>query len=176
MVASFVVTYDGAATKRFIVSAQKLAGPATRRAMVETLGAAGGKTRTAVRRALQHQTAARSYSVVTGATRSTLFPAALEYRIEARGKGLPIENFKGLRITGKGVSASPWNVARLFKRSFANHGYRARLGKSRFPIRRLFGPSIPKELVKDESAEAFERTGPAEVARILPRKLGRLLP
>jgi hypothetical protein len=175
-VAAFVVSYDGSGTQRFLVGARKLASPAVQRAMVETLGQAGDKTRTAVRRALWRQTAAKKYGTIVAATRSYILPAVLEYRIEAKGKGLPIEEFKGLRVTRRGNAAAPWNSARTFKRSFANGGYRARLGSARFPVRRLFGPSMPKEIIKDQSAETFERTGAAEVARILPRRVGRLMP
>ena len=63
----------------------------------------------------------------------------------------------------------------MFKRSFANAGYRARLSAARFPIRRLRGPSVAKEIVKDTALEAWLEHGPREVARILPIKLARLM-
>lgn len=174
--ASITVKYDRAGVAKMLVGAERLSGPTVHRAMVQSLGQAGGKTRTVVRRALYRQTGAKGYRVITGATDSSLSPAVLEYRITAKGKGLPIENFRGLRVGDKGVSASPWSVARMFKRSFFNRGYLARTGKARFPIRKLRGPSIPKELVKDQSLEAFEKTGPVELDRAVTRRLGRLLP
>lgn len=93
------------------------------------------------------------------------------------------------------VSASPWGVKRQFpgmfmvgswQRSgrstrFVGSGVSAggvstngqvfvRVGQSRLPIRRTFGPAIPKEMVKDETAAAF-----LKVAETMPDAVGRHL-
>ena len=36
-----------------------------------------------------------------------------------------------------------------------------RTSRKRFPIQRMFGPSIPKEMVRDETLETFEQSGNA---------------
>lgn len=93
------------------------------------------------------------------------------------------------------VSASPWGVRRQFpgmfmvgswQRSgrgakFVGSGTSAggvstngqvfvRVGAARLPIRRTFGPSIPKEMVQDETAAAF-----LKVAETMPDAIGRHL-
>lgn len=169
-------SYVGNGTAAFITAASKLAGGLAERIARESLRGAGDKTRTQVRRALREQMGVKTARVVTRSTRSYVTGGGLVYVIEGRGKGLPIEEFKGLRVTSKGVRAAPWNVMRLFKRSFANGGYRARLGAERFPVRRLYGPSPAKEIVKDRSVEVFEETAPRELEAQLSRRLARLLP
>ena len=68
----------------------------------------------------------------------------------------------GARQTAKGVSAAPWGKRRVFPHAFiaptlGGHVF-IREGRSRLPIRKLWGPAIPREMVKDQSKEAFERT------------------
>ncbi|MBZ0230305.1 MAG: hypothetical protein K8F58_17895 [Bauldia sp.] len=169
------IIYDGRGTIAFKSGAERLAGPRALQVMRETLRASGDKTRTQVRRALKDQTGVKAYGTITRYTRSYVHEGGLAYSVEGVGRGLPIDYFP-VRVTGRGVSASPWRVVHNFKRSFANGGYFARLGPSRFPIRRLYGPSIAKEIVKDQALAAFLDAGPREVARILPMKMARLLP
>lgn len=79
----------------------------------------------------------------------------------------------------KGVTASPWGVSRAFARSFGtDQGPRALVptkngGKA---IRKLFGPSLPKEIVKGQTARTFHsaarRVGDeliAKLAAVLPK-------
>jgi hypothetical protein len=171
------VVYDGRGTLAFIIGSTRLAGPAGIRVMRQTLSGAGDKTRTAVRRALRDQMGVKRYGTIVAHTRSYMHSGGLAYSFEGSGKGLPIEEFP-VRAGAGGVVASPWRVSRLFKRSFvkAGGGYRARLGRSRFPIRKLYGPAPAKEVVKDEALATFLRVGPAEVARILPLRMARLIP
>ena len=167
--------YDGAGTLSFLEAASRLAGPRAHQVMRETIRAAGMKTRTQVRRSLRQVMGVKRYGAITSATRSYSHEGGLAFSVEGRGRGLPIEEFP-VRVVKAGVSAKPWRVSRVFKRSFFNGGYQARLGPSRFPTRRLFGPSVAKEIVKGEPLEAFLTHGPQEVARILPLKLARLMP
>jgi hypothetical protein len=79
--------------------------------------------------------------------------------------------------TGGDVSASPWNVGRVFKRSFV-HPTRGPVmvrstGKKQ--LRRLFGPSIAKEIVQGQSLSTFQAVGVRELATDLPRRMARLL-
>lgn len=172
---AFDVRYDDRGVLRMKIGCRRLYGPRKHQVIRETLMAAGGKTRTRVRRALRQQMGTKRIGVINRNTRSYLSDGGRAYVIEGRGKGLPIEEFKGLRVLRRGVRAAPWNVARVFKRSFANGGFRARLTRRRFPVRRLYGPSIAKEIVKDDALDAFLETGPREVAMILPKKLARLI-
>ena len=178
-VGTLTIRYDGRATATFLVASDRLSSsPRLRQYLREALAAAGDQTRTQVRRALKEQMGVKSAAIVNSRTRSYI-TAEPAYVIEARGKGLPIIDFKGLRVKAGphgGVSAAPWNVARQFKRSFANGGYRARLTSKRFPVRTLRGASPSKELVKDRSLATFESVAPPEVQAAVMRKLARLLP
>ena len=49
-----------------------------------------------------------------------------------------------------------------------------RTSRKRFPIERMFGPSIPKEMVKDQTLETFERSGNAIMDRTM-HELSRIL-
>jgi hypothetical protein len=49
-----------------------------------------------------------------------------------------------------------------------------RTSKKRFPIQKMFGPSIPKEMVKDETLGTFEQSGNAVMDRAM-HELSRIL-
>lgn len=133
---------------------------------------------------------------------------ALTYVIRGDGKGLPIEEFPVRAKAGPGairwsarehwklqpreslgrfgkiqdvppeVTASPWGIARTFKRSFVGRGgYRAAIpgDKGGWMMRKLFGPSVAKEIVKDRSARAFEMAVRTDVLPAVEKRLGRLL-
>ena len=174
--AELSITYDGRATLKFVVSADVLASAQGRRYMTEAVTGAGKIARTQVRRALRKQMGTKLARPINANTRSYVTDGGFAFVIEGSGKGLPIEQFP-VRVVKAGVWASPWAEGRVFKRSFGGgRGLYARLGKSRFPIRKLFGPAVPKELTKDQSLDAFLDAGPRELARILPQKLAKLMP
>jgi hypothetical protein len=132
----------------------------------------------------------------------------LRYIIRGSGQGLPIEEFPVSAKAGQGhirwsrrehwklqtreslgrfgkiqdvppeVTASPWGIARTFKRSFvAKVGYRAAIpgGKYGWVMRKLFGPGIAKEIVKDKSAGAFEMSVRTDVLPAIEKRLARLI-
>ena len=144
------------------------------RALKEGLGEGGDKVRTKVRKALRAQTNVKKAESVNSRTSSVR--AGLEYIIKGTGKGIPIEEFP---VSAPGhVTASPWGVARVFKRSFVRPdtgAYSARLSSKRFPVRKLFGPSIAKEIVKDQSLAAFEAGVRSDVIPIIEKRLARIL-
>ncbi len=97
---------------------------------------------------------------------------SLEYLILSRGGFISLKEFKSRQLK-RGVSAAPWGKRQLFKSTFGpnvgalgGHVFR-RTTAARFPIEKLWGPAIPKEIVKDESRAAFNET----VARELPPKI-----
>ena len=78
---------------------------------------------------------------------------------------------------GAGVSASPWGKSRAFDRSFVHPTkgpVMIRVAGKR-AVRKLFGPSVAKEIDQGQSLAAFEATGIRELARILPEKIDRLI-
>ena len=51
-----------------------------------------------------------------------------------------------------------------------------RTSRDRLPIRKLWGPSLPKELVKDEVANAFKRVVSEDGGQRILHEIERLMP
>ena len=124
------------------------------------LNRAGDKTRTKVIRVLRDQTGAKYGAIKKALKVKRATYGRLEYRIDASGQHLSLKEF-GARQGKKGVSAAPWNKRQVFKHTFGpkikglgGHVF-VRTTNERVPIEKLWGPAIPKEMVKDESAAAF---------------------
>jgi hypothetical protein len=75
-----------------------------------------------------------------------------------------------------GVSASPWRNRKLYRHAciVASAGAHAfwRTGSSRLPIKRIAGPNVPKEMVKEHVGHAFA----ALVASDLPPRVDHEIP
>lgn len=105
--------------------------------------------------------------------------ASLTYRIRSSGGYLSLKEFAA-RQTRKGVSAAPWGQRRVFPHTFivkslGGHVF-SRTSAERLPLEKKWGPALPNELVKGESAKAFtDMVGdvlPRRVAHELARVLG----
>jgi hypothetical protein len=169
------------------------------RAEREGLKEGGDLTRTLIRRTLKAQMNTKRQGVINSHTSGGLAGDRL-YIVRGTGMGLPIEDFpvKGGRKrrgdwhdqprdgagrfgplpnndAGK-VVAQSWGVAHRFKRSYATKSgqFVARLPGTR-SVRKLYGPSVAKEIGKDQSAAAFEAQGAENVERCIIKRLGRLL-
>lgn len=102
------------------------------------------------------------------------------YDMKLYGPTLPITLF-GVKSGGGGITASPWGVAHTYKRSFyevAGKGpvrmpYRARLGKAKFPIRKILGPNPAKELLKAPMPLVFQMSVRAQVGPVIEKRLAR---
>ena len=201
MAGSIVVTYDGRGVASILTAATLLASPdRLGRALHEGVRAAGDKTRTVVRKALHQQMGTKPYGTIVATTRSFI-PDPMTYVIEGHGSGLPIIQFpvRGSKTKGRTwrdqprdaagrfgllpptdigfVTARPWRVAHNFKRSFvaADGTFKARLpGSTR--TRKLFGPSVAKEIVKGATLAAFEATAPREMDLQIGKRLTRIVP
>lgn len=181
-----------------------------RQEMARGLARGGEKLRTPVRRALKEQTSVKRYGTIVANTRGWLDAGALQYTIEASGKGLPLSEFPhkasrskrlALRWSAKehwrlqkrdgsgrfsalpamndsGVSATMWLKKRGFARSFV-HPERGPL-MQRVPgkrsLRKIYGPSLPKELTIGRTAETFQRQARSMVIDEIEKRLQRLLP
>lgn len=139
----------------------------------EGLYEGGDKVRTRVRRALRVQTNVTKAASIN--TRVLSVRAGLSYIIKGEGKGIPIKEFP-VNASGS-VTAAPWGVSRTFKRSFVKVGgsFVARLTSKRFPLRKLYGPSVAKEIVKDQSLEAFEAGVRSDILPAINKRIARLL-
>ena len=150
-------------------------------AIARGLNEGGGKVRTKVQHALQRQTGLVKYRSVTSRIQTiSASPTKLNYQIIAMGRpAIPIKEFR-VKLGPHGVVAFPWAKEHDFKRSFLGNGrvsgaFMARTGMKRFPVRRLFGPSLAKELDKDESAQAFNSGADTFVPLAIEKHLDKLL-
>jgi hypothetical protein len=161
----------------FEAAVQRVGEQEANRAFNRALNSEGDKVRTAVRRALRQQTGAKAALInrETRSFRSTF--SNLVYTIEARGDYLGLSHFSP-RQFGYGVRAKPWGRWQRFDSAFlvgslAGNAF-VREGKARLPIKKMFGPAIPKEMVQHETKRAFEETQPDVLAEAL-RQLQRII-
>jgi hypothetical protein len=150
-------------------------------AMAQTLNRVGPVITTRVRRQLAKQIGL-PYGRIKDET-SNVFASvnSLIFDIRSRGRPIPLREFAA-RETRKGVRARPWGVSRLFagtfmaetpggnvedvyKRIGGRREWRTvtdpETGKTRryqteLPIEKLYGPAIPKEMVRGGSAYVFQ--------------------
>jgi hypothetical protein len=161
----------------FEAAVQSVGEQAAVRAFSRALNSEGNKVRTQVRRALRQQTGAKA-GLINSETRTIRSSFAnLSYTIEARGDYLGLSHFSP-RQFGYGVRAKPWGRWQRFEGAFlvgsmANNAF-VRQGKARLPIKKMFGPAIPKEMVRDAARDAFEAAQP-EVLAEATRQIGRML-
>jgi hypothetical protein len=169
MAGKVIFEIDTSAFER-LASRLASAGKNIRPALARAINHTGDKARTQIARALVKQTGVK-YGAVRKAMTSKLASAGtLMHRIISKGGYISLKEF-GARQTSKGVSAAPWNKRRVFAHTFiipslGGHVFERR-GHDRLPIRKLWGPAIPKEMVKDQSKKAFETT----VASDLPSRI-----
>lgn len=163
--------FSGDGIERLLAAASALSNrvpDAARRALNHT----GSKAYTAVRRALSQQIKAPQRALVDYGklrTRRANF-GALQFQIVSSGGPIPLKHFRPSQ-TSKGVSAAPWGNRKVYRTSFLHKGRMGghvfwRTGKDRYPIQRIAGPNVPKELVKDQSAAAFHATAAALPVRL----------
>lgn len=132
-----------------------------------------------VKRALRKQSSIpnaivqRSVKFLPAATRAG---GRVEVAIHGSGRELSLKMF-GARQFKAGVRARVWGQLQMYPGGFMGpkpgaiaaklkgHAF-VREGKSRLPISKMFGPSIAKEIVKDESAQAFYASAPRIVDRV----------
>lgn len=145
-----------------------------RTAVRRTFAHEGRKGRTAVSRTLASQT-----GLGYGRVRRVLSmrSTAEEFRLIGRDGYTSLMEF-GASQRAKGVSAKPWGTRRTFEGTFFAYGgsevFR-REGPARGPLERLYGPAIPVEMVRHETADAFyARVAPGFIDR-LEHELGRMI-
>lgn len=161
----------------FEAAVARLGEQAATRAFNRALNSEGNKVRTQVRRALRQQTGAKAALInrETRSIRSTF--SNLTYTIEARGDYLGLSHFSP-RQFAYGVRAKPWGRWQRFDSAFlvgslANNAF-VREGSARLPIRKMFGPAIPKEMVQDATRDVLEAAQPDVLAEAT-RQIEQLL-
>lgn len=165
---------------RFAEAVTKLGSKAALTAYRRGINRIGDKARTDVSRTLAKQVGLTQGKLKTlgkyGSSRATV--RDLTYQITSRGGYLPLRTF-GARQFGYGVRARPWGRSQRYPGAFIFAGH-PRSGKpvnasddvfhrrtsASLPIERMFGPAIPVEMVKGDTANAFARA-----AADLPKRI-----
>ncbi|MDB5596237.1 MAG: hypothetical protein JWM36_3198 [Hyphomicrobiales bacterium] len=152
--AEITCTWNGIKELEALLDKAGLAAPY---AIAKALDEVGNKARTQVIRATAKQ-AGVPYGAVKQViiTRQAMGNGMGSYVIIARDVTLSLRQFGAVQ-RGAGVSAAPWGVRRIFKHTFLglNGQVFVRRGKSRLPIKKLWGPNIPKEMVKETAEKVF---------------------
>jgi hypothetical protein len=157
-----------------------LASETGRKALALAINHTLARAETQVKRALVKQTGLKAGAVKAELKRFSANAGRLEGEIKGSGRYHALAEF-GARRTAAGIKAAPWNTARVFPSTFFVQRYGAnvfkRTTRHRFPVKALYGPAIPKEMVKDAARQSFEQTVearlPDRVAHELTRLLGR---
>ncbi len=136
------------------------------------------KAKTAVTRALVQQTALKSGAISKEVRQFSASPGSPAASLRADGPYHKLSEFMP-RQSGDGISASPWNVSRVFAHTFFVPAYGGgvfkRRGSSRFPVAQLWGPAVPKEMIKDLSLSTWERVLAVELPPRMAHEWGRLM-
>lgn len=169
-------------------------GPARFQQIVAwTLNQVGNKLRTQVARSLVTQTGLKYGEVRDQMNTIPASAASLAYEVIGSGRYFGVGHFsaraqgqnpRGVNLktlwgpvnTG-GVSASPWGRAQLFRGAFMVGGrVFVRRGPARYPIKFLYGPSVPREMERDAIPQDFIAAAEHELPGAIDRKLNQMLP
>jgi hypothetical protein len=132
-------------------------GAASKYAVFKAIDEVGNKAKTQVIRETAKQAGVkygRALAVIS--SRQAMGAGAGQYVITARDVTMALKEFAPAR-TPTGISAAPWGKRKTFEHSFLGPGGHdfVRTSKKRLPIRKLWGPAIPKEMVRDKAEAAF---------------------
>lgn len=181
-----------AVLERFANSLGALGEGQARKVMARALNRTGGPTLTKVRRELVRATSAPTSIVRKQVVASKAWagsgegPGKMEFVIRAAGRPLPLAMFKP-REFSFGVRAKVWGRFQRYEGMFTRGGRwpaRVPLGrgghvfvrtsKARLPIKRAFGPALPKELVEDKIVTVW-RSSTARLGDDIAHELDREL-
>jgi hypothetical protein len=148
---------------------RQLGAEKARKVMARALNYEGRKTFTQVKRSIYSQTSI-PYAIINRETKfkgtSTTRAATLSTAIDAKGKYPTLKLFKPKQIK-VGVSALVWSKRQKYRGAFGAPGDRPKLvsklkgipfhrvGKSRYPIKPLFGPNVAVEMVRNDPPRLF---------------------
>ncbi|MEJ8474468.1 phage tail protein [Roseibium algae] len=159
-----------------VLGSKRFAGVSAR-----AINHSGAKGRTQSKKKLVAQTGLKSKTINKAMRVRRASAANVSYVIKATGGDISLRHF-GARETRRGVSAKPFNQRQIFRGTFIKGGrFPARVGlglkgqvfkrdgKARLGISNIkSGVIIPKEMVRGETAKAWQGT----IARFLPQRFG----
>ena len=158
------------------------APPRIRSAVIGTVNRTGRIGMTAVRKTLTKETGVPAADLAgrsRGLSEKKARTGDISYEVIVRGRYTPLSYFAPIQRQ-KGVSARPWGKRRIFRGTFiaragGHEGVFKRVGKARFPIKELWGPSLPVELIRGGSRQAFMDAWQPRIGPNLTREISRVL-
>jgi len=148
---------------RFEAACTRLGEGEARRAFSMALNKEGRKSFTQMRRALSQQSSIPRGAVNAATRFQSATRATLSTVTAGSGRHLPLSFFGAKQFT-YGVRAKIWGKAQTFRSAFVvkryGNGVFKRTSKARFPIEQLWGPSVPKEMLRDHAYEAWKNQHP----------------
>lgn len=174
MSSAVTMTWSGDGIPRLVAAVSVLAGEQRLKALSRAVNHTGDKAFTVVKRTVARQVGITQSDLIRRNAllkrKASPTSGGITYEIKSTGAYIPLKDFKA-RQTGKGVSAAPWNQRKTFKGMFivpslGSHvfmrvGPKVVMTKGRYKGRKRqrivkrWGGSVPKELVKAETAAAF---------------------
>lgn len=165
-------------------TAQRLGRDAADTAFYRALNHTGKKALTQVKRDLVKATSIKYGDVSKALKKTAAYKGNLKYTIEASGRPIPLGSFSGARQTKKGVTLKVWGRKQLFKSAFIVaslggqvfknvRGWNSKAGRYN-QIEKLFGPSIPEEMLRPAVTKNFHKAGD-NVATRARHELNRIL-
>lgn len=144
---------------KYEATVKRVGEGAANKAFSRALNHEGRKTYTAVKRALRKQTSIPAKEINASTKVSPARVNNLSFAIKGRGRHLGLDVFKA-RQFGYGVRAKVWGEFQKYPHAFIVPAYSNRVfirqSKDRFPLRQMWGPAVPKEMLKDATKETFE--------------------
>lgn len=144
---------------RFEANVTRIGEGNARRAFARSMNHVGRRGFTALKRTLRRQTSIKAGTISRAMAFRPARVNSLSFTIEGSGNAIPLRDF-GARQFGYGVRARVWGRSQRFAGAFIveSLGGNAfvRTSRARLPIRKMFGPSIPNEMLKDEAIEGFD--------------------
>lgn len=186
MLARLQLSATGNAHEQFEQAVEALGSKKAHKAARRAVNHTGRKAFTRVKRAGAKQVGLTQKKLIElGAIeKRRASGGGLSYEITSSGKPLSLKHFKAKQFS-YGVKAKPWGESRKFPGAFINvgtfrsgvpfddgHAY-VRTSSKSFPVKRMFGPAIPEELVRGESRKAFDDAA-GELGDRIGHEIGRL--
>jgi hypothetical protein len=148
---------------RFEAACNRIGEGEARRAFSMALNKEGRKSFTQLRRSLAQQSSIPRGAVNAATRFKSSTTATMSTVTSGSGRHLPL-SFFGAKQFSYGVRAKIWGRAQTFRSAFVVKRYGGgvfkRTGKARFPIEQLWGPSVPKEMLRDEAYAAWDEQHP----------------
>jgi hypothetical protein len=143
------------------------------------LNQAGAKIATRLKHELVIQTGL-SYTDVNSAVSLKKATTELSFEIIGAGPYWSLSHFLPRPVPPLGVVARPWFRGQLFPHTFmiaalGNNVYK-RVGKGRWDIEKLYGPSVAREMEREPIPQIFEEQVKTEIEPAIDRKLGQFMP